>query len=46
MSTCRAGGIIGRYAALLHISFRPNHDPGVDSALSENKYQGVKAAGA
>ena len=33
-----------------HISFRPYHDPGVDSAPSENEYQvyflGVKAAGA
>jgi hypothetical protein len=31
------------------ISFRPYHDPGVDSAPSENEYQehflGVKAAG-
>ena len=33
-----------------HISFRPYHDPGIDSAPSENEYQehflGVKAAGA
>jgi hypothetical protein len=34
----------------LHISFRPYHGPGVDSAASKNEYQehflGVKAAGA
>jgi len=40
----------GHWIFQRHISFGPYHDPGVDSAPSENKYQenflGVKAAGA